>query len=98
AFHVTGVQPCALPIYVNARATVDEAGIGWQTAIFRAVTQFGDKGLPVTQLLLQNGADLSLRVKLPGAYQRPGEIVECTPLGYARSEERRVGKVCAGLR
>jgi ankyrin repeat protein len=68
---------------VNARATVDEAGIGGQTAIFHAVTQFGDDGLPVTQLLLERGADLRLRVKLPGAYERPGEIVECTPLGYS---------------
>src|SRR5437879_4979645 len=32
---------------VNARATVDEAGVGRQTAIFHAVTQFGDRGLPV---------------------------------------------------
>jgi len=47
------------------------------------VTQFGDDGLPVTQLLLERGADLSLRVKLPGAFERPGEIVEGTPLGYA---------------
>jgi ankyrin repeat protein len=43
---------------VNARATVDEAGIGGQTAIFHAVTQFGDDGLPITQLLLERGADL----------------------------------------
>ena len=68
---------------VNARATVDEAGIGGQTAIFHAVTQLDDYGLPVTQLLLERGADLSLRVKLPGGYERPGEVVECTPLGYA---------------
>ena len=68
---------------VNARATVDEAGIGGQTAIFHAVTQFGDDGLPVTQLLLERGADIGLRVKIPGSYERPGEIVECTPLGYA---------------
>jgi ankyrin repeat protein len=68
---------------VNARATVSEAGVGGQTAIFHAVTQFDDGGLPVTQLLLDRGADLSLRVKLPGDYERPGEIVECTPLGYA---------------
>ena len=68
---------------VNARATVDEAGVGGQTAIFHAVTQFDDGGLPVTQLLLERGADLGLRVKLPGSYERPGEIVECTPLGYA---------------
>jgi ankyrin repeat protein len=68
---------------VNARATVDEAGVGAQTAIFHAVTQFDDDGLPVTQLLVERGADLTVRVKLPGDYERPGEIVECTPLGYA---------------
>jgi len=68
---------------VNARATVDEAGIGGQTAIFHAVTQFDDEGFPAAQLLITRGADLSVRVKLPGNYERPGEIVECTPLGYA---------------
>jgi ankyrin repeat protein len=68
---------------VNARATVEQTGVGGQTAIFHAVTQFGDDGLPVTQLLLDRGADLTIRVKLPGDYERPGEVVECTPLGYA---------------
>ena len=69
---------------VNARAEVDEAGVGGQTPIFHAVTQFFDWGLPVAQLLVERGADLSVRAKLPGHYERPGEIVECTPLGYAR--------------
>jgi ankyrin repeat protein len=68
---------------VNARATVDDAGIGGQTAIFHAVTQFRDDGLPMAQLLVEHGADLSVRVKLPGHYERPDEVVECTPLGYA---------------
>lgn len=68
---------------VNAGATVDEAGVGGHTAIFHAVTQFDDRGLPVTQLLVERGADLAVHVKLPGDYERPGEIVECTPLGYA---------------
>lgn len=68
---------------VNARAMVDENGIGGQTPIFHAVTQFDDWGLPVAQLLVERGADLSLRVKLPGAYERPGEVVKGTPLGYA---------------
>src|SRR5262249_52268547 len=68
---------------VNARATVDEAGIGGQTAIFHAVTQFDDGGLPIIQLLLKRGADLTVRAKLPGDYERPGETVECTALGYA---------------
>ena len=48
-----------------------------------AVTQFDDGGLPVTQLLVKRGADLAVRAKLPGDYERPGEIVECTALGYA---------------
>jgi ankyrin repeat protein len=68
---------------VNARATVDDAGVGGQTAIFHAVTQFDDAGLPATQLLLERGADLTVRAKLPGDCERPGEIVKCTPLGYA---------------
>ena len=68
---------------VNARATVDEAGVGGHTAIFHAVAQFDDGGLPVTQFLVERGADLAVRVKLPWHYERPGEIVECTALGYA---------------
>lgn len=68
---------------VNARATADEAGIGGQTAIFHAVTQFDDDGLPITQLLVERGADLAVRAKVPGDYERPGDIVECTALGYA---------------
>ncbi len=69
---------------VNARATVNDAGVGGQTAIFHAATQFGDRGLPMVRLLVEHGADLSVRVKLPGHYERPEEVVECTPLGYAR--------------
>ena len=68
---------------VNARATVDAAGVGGQTAIFHAATQLDDGGLPVTQLLVERGADLAVRVKLPGDYERPSEIVKCTALGYA---------------
>ena len=68
---------------VNARATVDESGVGGQTAIFHAVTQFDDGGLSITQLLVERGADLAVRVKLPGDYDRPGEVVECKALGYA---------------
>jgi hypothetical protein len=69
---------------VNAPATIDADGIGGQTPIFHAVAQFGDEGLPVAQLLVERGADLGVRVTLPGHYERPGEVVECTPLGYAR--------------
>jgi hypothetical protein len=68
---------------VNARATVEEADIGGQTPIFHAVSQNRDWGFAVTQLLVERGADLAVRVKLPGHYERLDEVVECTPLGYA---------------
>jgi hypothetical protein len=68
---------------VNARATLDEAGVGGQSPIFHAVTQFNDWGLSVAELLIERGADLTLRAKLPGHYERLDEVVECTPLGYA---------------
>jgi hypothetical protein len=83
---------------VNARAALDASGIGGQTPIFHAATQSGDWGLPVAQLLLKRGADLSVRAKLPGHYERPGEVVECTPLGYALRFPGRQGKAVTLLR
>jgi hypothetical protein len=38
----------------------------------------------MAQLLVERGADLGVRVRLPGHYEQPDEVVECTPLGYAR--------------
>ena len=86
---------------VNARASVDDAGVGGQTAIFHAVTQFWDEGLPIAQLLVERGADLSVRAKLPGHYERPDEVVECTPLAYAlrfQNESHSEGRTIAFLR
>jgi ankyrin repeat protein len=68
---------------VNARAMLDDTGTGGQTAIFHAATQFDDKDLLIAQLLLERGADLSVRARLPGHYERPGDVIDCTPLGYA---------------
>ena len=69
---------------VNARAKFYDGGLGGQTPIFHAVTQADSGGVAVTRLLIDRGADLSLRAKLPGHYEHPGEVVDCTPLGYAR--------------
>lgn len=55
---------------VNACATVDEAGVGGHTAFFHSVTQSDDGGLPLTQFLVERGADLAVRVKLPGDEKR----------------------------
>ena len=68
----------------NARAALDASGVGGQTPLFHAVTQNEDGGLPAVRLLLDHGADLSVRAKVPGHYERPNEVLECTPLGYAR--------------
>ena len=83
---------------VNSRADIDANGIGGQTAVFHAATQFDDGGLPVVQLLIDRGADLSIRVRLPGHYEQPGEVVECTPLGYAQRFPGEAGKTVAWLR
>ena len=68
---------------VNARATVDSVGVGGQTAMFHAATQREDAGIPVIRALMNRGADLSVRAKVPGHYESPTEILECTALGYA---------------
>jgi ankyrin repeat protein len=64
-------------------ASPNAVGGGGQTAIFHAVSQFRDWGLEVTRLLIEAGADLTIRVKLPGQYDQPDHFSECTPLGYA---------------
>ncbi|HEY3624704.1 MAG TPA: ankyrin repeat domain-containing protein [Terracidiphilus sp.] len=69
---------------VNARADVDAAGVGGQTPIFHAGSQFFDWGLEVARLLVQGGADLAVRALLPGHYDRPDEFVVCTALEYAQ--------------
>lgn len=69
---------------VNARAEVDETGVGGQTPIFHAASQFQDFGLAMTKYLVESGAELNVRATLPGHYERPEEFVECTPYGYAR--------------
>lgn len=68
---------------VNARAMIDNTGTGGQTAIFHSATQSNDVGLVMTKLLIDHGADLSIQARVPGHYERPGETVDCTPLGYA---------------
>ena len=68
---------------VNARADSDSEGVGGQTPIFHAVSQFFERGLPMVRFLVEHGADLNVRARLPGHYERPDEFVEGTPLDYA---------------
>jgi ankyrin repeat protein len=68
---------------VNAKADVDEAGIGGHTPIYHAASQFFDFGLETARLLIDRGADLFVKARLPGHYEHPEEFVESTPLEYA---------------
>jgi hypothetical protein len=38
----------------------------------------------VTQFLVESGADLAIRARLPGHYEQPDHYVECTAAAYAR--------------
>ena len=55
----------------------------------------------MAQFLVERGADLSVRATLAGSYERPDEVVECTPLGYAlrfQQESYSEGRTIAFLR
>lgn len=68
---------------VNARAEIDANGIGGETPIFHAASQFYEYGLAMVQFLVGRRADLSVRARIPGHYEREDEFVECSPLEYA---------------
>ena len=69
---------------VNATALTDANGMGGQTPIFHAATQNDDFGVAVVRLFLARGADLAVRCRLPGHYERRNEVFEGTALDYAR--------------
>ena len=41
----------------------------------------------MARLLVERGADLSVRARVPGHYERPDEVFHCTPLEYALAFE-----------
>jgi ankyrin repeat protein len=83
---------------INARAEIDERGIGGQTPIFHAASQFYDYGLAMVEFLAGNGADLRLRAKLPGHYERLDEFLECNAVEYAQLFPGDENKTVAFLR
>lgn len=68
---------------VNARADVDTYGVGGQTPIFHALTHYMRVNPEVGELLIQRGADLTIRARVPGHYERPGEILDVSAAEYA---------------
>ena len=83
---------------VNACAEIDEAGVGGQTPIFHCVSQYFEFGLPMVEFLVKHGADLSVSARIPGHYERPGEVVECTPFEYGKLFPGGENKTTAFLR
>ena len=68
---------------VNARADTDSNGVGGQTPVFHALTNHNARNSELGQLLIARGADLSLRARVPGHYERPGEILDVSATEYA---------------
>jgi ankyrin repeat protein len=83
---------------VNARAEIDEVGVGGQTPLFHAVSQFFDFGLPMVEFLVVHGANLGVSARIPGHYERPEEVIESTPFGYAQLFPGGENKTTAFLR
>lgn len=72
---------------VNARAEVDEHGIGGQTPIFHAVNSIFNYCRPVMEILVNAGADLDTRVQslLWGESMSWETVVfDVTPISYAQ--------------
>src|SRR5690606_40044154 len=81
-FHVTGVQTCALPIYLLAARSCRRLGRGL---------------LPVEHLVEQARPRLARGLRLarrPRLARRL--LLDVVELCVGRSEERRVGKECGG--
>ena len=68
---------------VNARADVGSDGVGGQTPMFHALTNHGARNSKVGQFLIERGADLTTRARVPGHYERPGEVLDVSASEYA---------------
>lgn len=68
---------------VNVRADIGADSVGGQTPIFHALTHFEGVNPEVGELLKQRGADLTIRARVPGHYERKGEILDVTAAEYA---------------
>jgi hypothetical protein len=78
------LQSVAQPGRIPVPTSTDSAGAGCpfssrlrsvdgQTPIFQALTHFNPK---IGELLIQRGADLTIRAGVPVHYERPGEILD----------------------
>ena len=68
---------------VNARASLDANGVGGHTPIFHALTHSQCVIPELGQLLIGRGADMTIRARVPGHYERPGELLDVSAAEYA---------------
>jgi hypothetical protein len=67
---------------VKARAEIDADGVGGQTPIFHALTHFQGVDPEVGELFISRGADLTIRARVLGDYEHPGEILDVSAAEY----------------
>lgn len=72
---------------VNAKAKVDEHNIGGQTPIFHSVSQnkWKGEGYAITKLLLEAGADLSVKANIQGMHDEKNNVGIYDPIEYAEA-------------
>jgi len=68
---------------VNARADIDSTGVGGQTPVFHALTNHNARVSKAGEWFIERGADPSIRARVPGHYERPGEILDVSAAEYA---------------
>jgi hypothetical protein len=76
-----------LGVDVNARAATDDQGFGGQTPIFHTVNSVLNFCRPAMELLVEKGADLTVRVDgvvWGGGFDWETIVLDVTPLSYAQ--------------
>ena len=62
---------------------VDVNHVGGQTAIFHALAHFTGTNPEITQLLIDRGADLTVRARVPGHGEHSGTFLDVSATEYA---------------
>jgi ankyrin repeat protein len=67
---------------VNARSNIDSNGVGGQTPIFHALAHFNGTNPEIVQLLIDRGADLTIRARVPHHRGHPDDLVDVSAAEY----------------
>ncbi len=68
---------------VNVKAEIDADGVGGQTPLFNALSQFRNHGLEVADFLLAESADHTITATVPGSYEERDEMFTGNAVEYA---------------